>query len=243
MTTQSSGITANNFTSPVTYTVTAADSTTQDYVVTVTVALSPAKDITAFSFKSVNNPGIGVDTTGTITGTAIAVTLAPGTAVSALVATFSTTGSSVAVGSTTQTSDITANDFSNPVAYTVTAADGTTKVYTVTVTFYNAHCATNSQWMPVTCSGAGWVWSTNRAFLTVAGASAAHVLASGCQHSNIDSRCSLDGTGWVSTQTHSMSGCNTSWSHLITNGSYGCANHDGDIVRYQASGPDDCYPY
>ena len=37
-TTQVSGTTANNFTTPVTYTVTAADASTQDYVVTVTVA-------------------------------------------------------------------------------------------------------------------------------------------------------------------------------------------------------------
>src|SRR5690606_39487790 len=37
---------AQDFTNPVAYTVTAADTTTQSYVVTVTVAASPAKAIT-----------------------------------------------------------------------------------------------------------------------------------------------------------------------------------------------------
>jgi hypothetical protein len=40
----------------------------------------------------------------------------------------------VKVGTTTQVSGATKNDFSNPVTYTVTAQDGTTKTYTVTVT-------------------------------------------------------------------------------------------------------------
>jgi len=46
-TVQISGTTANNFTSPVTYTVTAADSSTQNYTVTVTIAspLSGSLDI------------------------------------------------------------------------------------------------------------------------------------------------------------------------------------------------------
>jgi len=50
-TVQVSGSTSNNFTTPVVYTVTAADSSTQDYTVTVSVALSSAKAITAFSLN------------------------------------------------------------------------------------------------------------------------------------------------------------------------------------------------
>ena len=38
--------------------VTAQDTTTRDYTVTVTIAASAAKDLTAFSFRSVNNPGL-----------------------------------------------------------------------------------------------------------------------------------------------------------------------------------------
>jgi hypothetical protein len=118
---------AQNFTSPVIYTVTAADASTKVYTVTVTVAPDPAKSITAFGFVS---PAV----TGVISGTNIAVTVPLGTNVTALVATFTSTGSSVKVGTTVQTSGTTANDFTNPVIYTVTAADATTQAYTVTVT-------------------------------------------------------------------------------------------------------------
>jgi hypothetical protein len=133
-TAQASGTTSNNFTSPVTYRVTAADGTTQDYTVTVTVAPNTAKAITAFSFATVNNPGLGANVTATLTGTAIAATVPFGTNVTALVATFATTGTSVTVGGTAQVSGTTPNDFTAPVAYTVTAGDGSTQVFTVTVT-------------------------------------------------------------------------------------------------------------
>jgi len=135
-TAQTSATTANNFTSPVAYTVTAADATTVTYTVTVTVATATAKAITAYSFAGI--PG----TTGTISGTAspfaIAVTVPNGTSVTALVANFTTTGNSVTVGAVTQTNGTTANDFTNPVAYTVTAADSSTAIYNVTVTVSSA---------------------------------------------------------------------------------------------------------
>jgi hypothetical protein len=91
--------------------------------------LSSAKAITAFSFTS---PSV----TGTISETAktIAVTVPADTSVTALVATFTTTGSSVKVGLTVQASGATSNNFTNPETYTVTAADGTSQAYIVTVT-------------------------------------------------------------------------------------------------------------
>ncbi len=122
---QTSGSTANDFTAPVTYTVTAADNTTATYIVTVTVAANTAKAITAYSLAGV---------TGTISGSAIAVTMPSGTNVTALIATFTTTGASVKIGTTAQLSANTSNNFTNPVAYTVTAADASTATYTVTVT-------------------------------------------------------------------------------------------------------------
>ena len=128
---QSSGVTANNFSNPVTYTVTAADGTTQAYVVSVTVAASPAKAITAFSFQGLAPPVVGTIIEAAHT---IAATVSSGTNVSALVATFTSTGASVTVAGTPQVSGVTANNFSNPVTYTVTAADGTTQAYVVTVT-------------------------------------------------------------------------------------------------------------
>jgi hypothetical protein len=121
---QVSGTTANNFTSPVIYTVKAADAKTQEYTVTVIVA---AKSITAFSLN-------GVDGTINEAEKTISVTLPPGTSVVALVATFTITGANVKVGPTIQVSGTTANDFTRPVVYTVTAVDATTQDYTVTVT-------------------------------------------------------------------------------------------------------------
>ena len=125
---QTSGTTSNDFTSPVTYTVTAADNSTATYIVTVANALSSAKAITAYSIAS--------QTSSTIIGSVITVTMPYSTpSVTALVATFSTTGASVTAGSSpvTQVSGSTPNDFTNPVVYTVHAANGTTATYTVTV--------------------------------------------------------------------------------------------------------------
>jgi hypothetical protein len=68
------------------------------------------------------------------TAKTIAVTVPYGTPLTALVATFTTTGTGVKVGTTVQTSTATANDFTNPVAYIVTAANNSTVTYTVTLT-------------------------------------------------------------------------------------------------------------
>jgi hypothetical protein len=127
---QTSAATMNDFTGPVAYTVTAADGSTATYNVTVTVAPSSAKAITAYSFAGYAGAA------GTINEAAktIAVTVLKGIDVTALVATFTTTGASVKIGFVEQTSTVTPNDFTGPVAYIVTAADFTTATYTVTVT-------------------------------------------------------------------------------------------------------------
>jgi Protein of unknown function (DUF1566) len=122
-TSQTSGLTANNFSNPVTYRVTAANASTQDYAVTVTVASSPAKAITAFSFSS---PAV----TGSINESAhtIALTVPFGANVTALAPTITITGASVSPASGV------ANNFTGPRTYRVTAADASTQDYTVTVT-------------------------------------------------------------------------------------------------------------
>ncbi len=130
---QVSGTTANNFTSPVTYVVTAADNTTQNYTVTINIAANSAKDITSFQFLTAQNSGLSVNVTATITGTAINAVVPFGTNISNLIPTFSTTGDSVTVAGVVQVSAITANNYTTTLDYTVTANDGTTKVYTVTV--------------------------------------------------------------------------------------------------------------
>lgn len=123
---QVSGVTPNNFTAPVTYTVTAADASTATYTVAVTVAPAAAKAITALSLAGVG--GVVNEAAKTIV-----VTMPAGTGVTALVASFTTTGQSVKVGTTTQVSGTTANNFTAPVAYIVTAADASSATYNVTV--------------------------------------------------------------------------------------------------------------
>ena len=116
---------AQNFTSPVTYTVTAADNSTQEYMVTVTVAPSTAKAITAFDFN-----GLTPAVTGTVNEGAktIALTVPYGTNVTALLPSITHTGASVSPNTGV------AHDFTSPVIYTVKAADNSTQTYTVTVT-------------------------------------------------------------------------------------------------------------
>lgn len=112
-----------DFTSPVVYTVTAADGTTRSYTVTVTVALNPAKSITAFTIAGQQGGTTINEGAGTI-----ALTMPYATDVTALVPTLTHTGASVDPGSEV------AQNFTSPVVYTVTAEDGTTKAYSVTVT-------------------------------------------------------------------------------------------------------------
>ncbi len=149
---QVSGTTPNDFTLPKPYIVTAADGTTATYTVTVTVASISAKDISSFSFAAY--PAA----IGTITGSAspfdIAVTVPSGTVVTNLVATFATTGTGVKVAAVSQVSGTTANDFTTPKAYVVTAADSTTATYRVTVTVASASAKAIGSYSFATIPGA-----------------------------------------------------------------------------------------
>ena len=93
-------------------------------------AVTDNRAITAFSFQGLTPPVSGVINQAAHT---IALTVPAATDLHALVATFTTTGESVTVGPWTQFSGVTANDFSSPVTYKVTAADASTQNYTVTV--------------------------------------------------------------------------------------------------------------
>ena len=119
---QVSGITSNNFLGEVTYTVTAEDGSTQNYIVSVSVALNPAKAIIAFSIPS----QIGTTTINEI-GHTITVVMPNGTDVSSLTPTVTITGLSVDPFSGMS------YDFSSLVTYTVTADDSSTQDYTVNV--------------------------------------------------------------------------------------------------------------
>ncbi|KAB2869478.1 MAG: DUF5018 domain-containing protein, partial [Bacteroidales bacterium] len=115
---------AQDFTNPVVYTVTAQDGTTQTWTVTVTVSatISSQKDITSFSIPNQTSVDINA-AAGTV-----AVVMPFGTDVTSLTPTIA-----VSAGANINPASGVAQDFTNPVEYTVTAQDASTKVWTVTV--------------------------------------------------------------------------------------------------------------
>jgi hypothetical protein len=117
------GGSGQDFSSPVTYRVTAEDGTFREYEVTVfTSDLNTGKEITGFYFSSPSAQGIINETEKTIT-----VTVPAGTDPSSLAPAIYHTGASINPGSGTP------RNFTNPVTYTVTARDGSTATYTVSV--------------------------------------------------------------------------------------------------------------
>jgi hypothetical protein len=130
-TAQVSGTTANDFTKAVTYIVTAADSSTANYAVTVTVEapMSSEKAIKSFTFLAADNPGkLGADAAGTIDDSVknIHASFPAGTSTLALKPSIV-----VSPGATVFPASLAATDFSNTVTYTVTAADGSKQAYSV----------------------------------------------------------------------------------------------------------------
>ncbi|MCB1160368.1 MAG: hypothetical protein H7A25_20420 [Leptospiraceae bacterium] len=95
--------------------------------------LPNTKEITTFSIPSLSANGV-------ISGTNITVNVVYGASKTSLVPNFTHTGNSITVGGVGQVSGTTANDFTNPVSYVVTAKDGSSTSYTVTVA-YNANNA------------------------------------------------------------------------------------------------------
>ncbi len=127
---QRSGITPNDFTNPVTYTVIAEDGSRQNYAVTVEKAGSSQKQLLEFGFAAPAVWGIINQETG-----AIAVTVPYGTDITNLAAVFRVTeNTAVYAGESVQTSGVTPNNFTVPVVYKVKAQDGSSGSYTVTVT-------------------------------------------------------------------------------------------------------------
>lgn len=99
-------------------TITAGGKTTT-YTVNIVAPLSSAKDMTSFSFP---------EGSGVIIGTNIAVSVPFGTNVAALIPTIV-----ISPKASVNPASGAAQNFTNPVAYTVTAENSSTQVYTVTV--------------------------------------------------------------------------------------------------------------
>jgi uncharacterized protein YjdB len=99
-----------------------------------------SKAMTVFGFTSLGVSGAINESSKTI-----AVSLPTGTSVTNLVATFTYTGVKVMIGSVEQTSNSTANNFTNPVTYRVYAQDGSYSDYVVTVSLASSTASLASQ--------------------------------------------------------------------------------------------------
>ncbi len=99
------------------------------YTVGERSTLSSEKEITDFRFNVVNPAAVGV-----INGNQITLDLPDNINRQNLIATFSiSANASISVSGTDQQSGVSMNDFTNSVVYRVTAEDGTTKDFTVTI--------------------------------------------------------------------------------------------------------------
>jgi hypothetical protein len=130
----SSGV-AMDFSSPVTYTVTAEDGTTQqDWVVTLQVLPNTETDITSFTLAQETGPAM-IDPMGH----AVTIEVSFGTNLA-----FLTPNIAVSPGATIDPQSGTSQDFTAGMSYTVTAEDGTTlQAWTVTVTLAPANTETD----------------------------------------------------------------------------------------------------
>ena len=123
---------AQNFNVPVTYTITADDSTKVSYVV-VPHFLSSSKSITSFGFESADNSGLSTNLTGIISADTLGVDTIyvyadSVTSLVGLTPSITYTADSISPGAGAP------HDFSSPVTYTLTAQDHTKRTYVVIVT-------------------------------------------------------------------------------------------------------------
>lgn len=130
---QESGVTLNDFSAPVKYIVTAEDGSKKEYTVTAVLLKDTAKELVKFGFTKSDNPSLSDDTYGSFVNDVISVVLPYGSTTENLKAYFETTGETVKVNGTVQSSGVTANSFSAPVEYIVTAENGDVHSYSVEV--------------------------------------------------------------------------------------------------------------
>jgi hypothetical protein len=132
---QVSGVTVNNFTTPVVYTLLAEDGvTTVNWTVTVSSVPQNSADFFAFSVQNQISSDIN-----SVNHT-VSVVIPFGSKIDSLVATYITSpGSVVTVNSVSQVNGSTVNDFTNPLTYHVTAQDGITSISWVVTVNYESY--------------------------------------------------------------------------------------------------------
>jgi len=125
---QQSGVTINDFSSPVIYSIYAADSSVINNYTVTAYLLGMGTDILSYSIPAQMNPLVIDAVNHTITGTASSTT-------DLHIATFTlSAGATVTVSSAPQQSGTTSNNYASPVIYTITAEDGiTTQDWTVDI--------------------------------------------------------------------------------------------------------------
>ena len=132
---QLSGTTVNNFTNTLTYIVTAENGSTQSYRVTVIVLPPKSSEKELLSFGILNPSVVGV-----ISGANVSLSVPFGTKVSSLVAVFTISNkASLSVSNVKQQSSMTVNNFTSTLTYIVTAENGSTKSYYITLTISDNH--------------------------------------------------------------------------------------------------------
>ncbi|MEM7484312.1 MAG: leucine-rich repeat domain-containing protein [Bacteroidota bacterium] len=121
---------AKDFSEAVAYTVTAEDGTEAKYTVTVTIGKSSAKAITSFVFLATDNKVLSEDVEAEIDEEQKTITaeMPLGTVTTSLMPSIV-----VSEAATVSPDNGVAKDFSTKVEYKVTAEDGSTLVYTITV--------------------------------------------------------------------------------------------------------------
>jgi hypothetical protein len=106
-----------------------------------TLVLSSATEITSYRFEATINPVLSSDVEGTINSYnhTVSLTVPYDTPLTSLVATFTlSSGAAAKIGTAPQVSGTTANDFTHSLTYTVTAEDGSTQDWVVSVTIANS---------------------------------------------------------------------------------------------------------
>lgn len=98
-----------------------------------TEELSSISQLDSFTFHPKFNKDLEDAALVTRSGTDITVLIPYSASFDGLIATFTYSGASVKIGDVEQISDVTKNDFNEPVVYSVIAEDGTKTDYTVTV--------------------------------------------------------------------------------------------------------------
>lgn len=128
---QESGVTSNDYSQPLVFTVEAEDGSKQQY--TVEIALKDTGVLSAFRFLKKNNAFLTADVSSSIGEESIIplVTFSQ----SELIPTFTTNAVKVLVDEVEQKSGMTKNDFSSPVVYLFIMRNGETFQYTVKAEF------------------------------------------------------------------------------------------------------------